>query len=190
MTEQINVKVQPQSQQIKNKAVTPQNVMIMYNYNSAYINAISMKSQKSVQLVRAFQQGYAELTDVGLTGQFLRLDNEISKDLSKAIKEKDLKYQLVSPGDHQQNLAEQAIQMWKAHFISICNVTDPGFPDNCWELLSPLSVLTLNSLCGSWINTKISAYSQVKGVFDWNTTPLMPPGCKVIIHDQHMERNA
>ena len=103
-----------------------QYVMIIYEYDSAYINAIPMKSQKSDELVRAFQQGYVELTDAGLTGQLLRLDNEISKDLITAIKEKYLRYQLASLGDHQQNLAERAIQTWKAHFISICSDTDPG----------------------------------------------------------------
>ena len=63
-------------------------VFIMYDYDSAYINDIPMKSRKSNELVRAFEQGYAELTDAGLTGQLLRLDNEISKDLITAIKER------------------------------------------------------------------------------------------------------
>ena len=65
--------------------------MIMYDYDSAYINAIPMKSRKSTELVRAFEQGYDELTEAGLTGQLLQLDNEISRDLITAIKDKDLK---------------------------------------------------------------------------------------------------
>jgi hypothetical protein len=103
-------------------------VLIVHDYDSAYINAIPMKARKSHKLVRAFELGYKELTDAGLTGQVMRLDNEISNDLIAAIKEQDLKYQLVSPGDHRQNLAERAIQTWKAHFISIRNGTDPSFP--------------------------------------------------------------
>ena len=74
--------------------------MIMYNYDSSYINAVPMRSRKSNELVKAFQQGYKELTDAGLTGQLMRLDNEISNDLITAIREKGLKYQLVSHGDH------------------------------------------------------------------------------------------
>ena len=65
--------------------------------------------------------GYAELTKAGLTGQLMRLDNKISNDPITAIKEKELKYQLVSPGDHRQNLAERAIQTWKAHLLK-CTV--------------------------------------------------------------------
>ena len=71
-------------------------MMIMYDYDSAYINAIPMPSRKSDELVRAFEQGYEELTEARLTGQLMRLDNEISKDLITAIKEQDLKYQLVN----------------------------------------------------------------------------------------------
>ena len=66
-----------------------QYVMVIYDYDSAYINAIPMKSRKSNELVRAFELGYKELTDAGLTGQVMRLDNEISKDLITAIKEQD-----------------------------------------------------------------------------------------------------
>ena len=94
----------------------------------------------------------------------MRLDNEISIDLITAIKEQDLKYELVSPGDHRQNLAERAIQTWKTHFISIRNGIDPSFPQNCWDLLLPLSVFTFNLLRGSRINLRISAYNQVKGI--------------------------
>ena len=93
--------------------------MIMYDYNLGYINAIPITSRKSDELVRAFQSGYTKLTDAKLAGHLMRLDNKISKDLIAAIKENGLKYQLVSPGDHGQNLAERAIQTWNAHFISI-----------------------------------------------------------------------
>ena len=58
-------------------------LMIMYDYDSAYINEIPMKSRKANELVRTFEQGCKELTDAGLTGQIMRLDDEISKDLIK-----------------------------------------------------------------------------------------------------------
>ena len=40
----------------------------------------------------------------------------------------------------------------------------------------------------SRINQAISAYTQVKGTFDFNKTPLTPAGCKVIVHNRRMER--
>jgi hypothetical protein len=48
-----------------------------------------------------------------------RLDNEVSKVLIKAIKDKGIDYQLASPKDHQLNPAERAIQTFKNHLISI-----------------------------------------------------------------------
>ena len=42
---------------------------------------------------------------------------------------------------------------------------------------------TLNILLGSKINPKLSAYQQIWGVSDYNTTPLVPPGCLAVIYD-------
>jgi hypothetical protein len=42
----------------------------------------------------------------------------------------------------------------------------------------------------SRINPAISAYTQVKGTFDFNKTPLAPAGCKVIVHNRRMERSS
>lgn len=42
--------------------------------------------------------------------------------------------------------------------------------------------MTLNMLQPSQINSKLSAYNQVWGNFDYNKTPLAPPGCKVVVH--------
>jgi hypothetical protein len=36
----------------------------------------------------------------------------------------------------------------------------------------------------------LSAYQQVWGNFDFNKTPLAPPGCKVVVHERAMERGA
>jgi hypothetical protein len=48
--------------------------------------------------------------------------------------------------------------------------------------------LTLNLLCSSRVNPKLSAYAYLNGNFDFNKTPLAPPGTKLVIHskpDQH-----
>ena len=42
----------------------------------------------------------------------------------------------------------------------------------------------LNILHPSRINPKISAYTQIHGVFGFNKTPLAPNGCKVVVHDR------
>ena len=40
--------------------------------------------------------------------------------------------------------------------------------------------MTLNMLRSSRINPKLSAYNQIWGNF--NTTPMAPPGCRVVVH--------
>ena len=94
-----------------------------------------------------------------------------------------MKYQLVPPGDHQTNPAERAIQTFKNHFTSILYGTDDDFPANQWDRLIQIAVITLNMLRPSRINPKLSAYNQIWGNFDYNKTPLAPPGCKVVVHE-------
>jgi hypothetical protein len=57
-----------------------------------------------------------------------------------------MNYQLVPPHDHQQNLAEKAIQTFKAHFISIMCSIDKDFPLHLWDRLLPQAEHTLNML--------------------------------------------
>ena len=65
----------------------------------------------------------------------------------------------------------------------MCN-TDKQYPLNLWDLLVPQAEMTLNMLRTSRINPKLSVYEQLYGIFDYNKTPMAPPGCKVIIHEK------
>ena len=95
--------------------------------------------------------------------------------------------QLASPGDHRTNPADRAIQTFKNHFIAIISGTNPEFPSNCWDLLVPQAIITLNLLRPSRINPAILAYAQVNGNFNFNDTPLVPAECKVVIYHRATE---
>jgi hypothetical protein len=56
------------------------------------------------------------------------LDNECSAEFKERIKSNNMQYQLVPPHDHRRNIAEKAIQVFKAHFISILCGADKSFP--------------------------------------------------------------
>jgi hypothetical protein len=73
-----------------------------------------------------------ELRKAGIVPILHQLDNETSADLIKAIEERNINYQIASPGDHRLNQAERAIQTFKNHFISILYGTDSSFPANQW----------------------------------------------------------
>ena len=68
--------------------------------------------------------------------------------------------------------------------------TDPEFPKNCWDLLVPQANISLNLLRSSRIQPKLSAYALIHGNFNYNATPMAPPGCKIVIHDRAGERKS
>ena len=93
------------------------------------------------------------------------------------------------PHAHRRNAAERAIRTFKNHFIAGLASTDPTFPLYLWSALVPQAVLTLNLLRTSRINPKLSLYAQIWGQFDFNKTPLVPPGTKLILHEKPHQRN-
>jgi hypothetical protein len=98
-------------------------------------------------------------------------------------------YQLVPHGLHRQNAAERAIRIFKNHFIAgLCSV-DPQFPLHLWDRLLPQAELTLNLMRGSRLNPKLSAWT-VNGQFDFNCTPISPPGTKVIAFEDSSDRTS
>ena len=51
-----------------------------------------------------------------------------------------------------------------------------------WDRTILQAELTLNLLQGSRINPKLSAWEQLHGRYDFNRTPIAPPGTKVLDH--------
>ena len=134
--------------------------------------------------MQGFQECYEKLKPKGIIAHVVRLDNGISKQMIAKFKRQGLDYQLASPRDHRVVDAEQAIGIFKNHFISIRSGTDPAFPQKGWSHLIRHVIITLHMLHPSRINPLISAYTQVHNIFDFNCTPLTPTGCKVIIYDR------
>merc|ERR1712025_311628 len=86
--------------------------------------------------------------------------------------------------------AERAIRDVKAHFISIRSIACPNFPTNCWDLLLPHTEDTLNLLRPSKTNPSISAYTSLRGHYDYMKHPIAPAGCKVLVHDRPTTRGS
>ena len=53
---------------------------------------------------------------------------------------------------------------------------------NLWDRFIPQAIITLKLLRSFCLNPKLFAYAQVYGAFDFDRTPLAPPGTKVMIH--------
>jgi hypothetical protein len=163
-------------------------LMILYDYDSNHIFAQPLKNRQAPTIVAAYSILHARLCAAGLKPRLQRLDNECSQSLKDYMHDHDVDYQLVPPGIHRRNAAERAIRTFKNHFIAgLCSV-DKNFPIHLWDRLLPQAEITLNLLRGSRINPKLSAWAQVHGTFDFNRTPLGPPGCRVLAHEKPAKR--
>jgi hypothetical protein len=163
-------------------------VFVLYDFDSNSILAVPIKNRSKHSLIKGYQTCLDELTRAGIKPIIHRLDNEISKDMITEIEKRQMNYQIAAPGDHRLNFAERAIQTFKNHFVSVLHGCDPQFPANQWDRLLPQAVMTLNMVRPSRLNPKLSAYNQLWGNFNFEKTPLAPPGCKIIIHERPQER--
>lgn len=164
-------------------------LFVLYDYDSNYIHVEPMKGKSGPEILAAYQRAFKVLCAAGLRPQLQRLDNEASETLKQFMTDENVDFQLVPPGVHRRNAAERAIRTFKNHFIAgLCSL-DKDFPLHLWDRLLPQALLTLNLLRGSRINPKLSAQAQVHGPFDYNRTPLAPPGIRVLVHEKPDKRS-
>lgn len=67
---------------------------------------------------------------------------------------------------------------------------DPNFPLSEWDCLIPQANITLNLLRTARTNPALSAHVHIHGQFNFNATPLVPLGTKVIAHLDPTTRRA
>ena len=58
----------------------------------------------------------------------------------------------------------------------------PEFPITEWDRLVPQAEMTLNMLQNSRINCILSAYAYLFGQYNFNVTPMAPPGTLVAVY--------
>ena len=159
-------------------------IFVLYDYDSNSIHAEPIPNRKQESIKNAYEKVLRLLQRRGLRPKLHRLDNEASQLLKDFMTDEDVDYQLTPAGLHRRNWAERAIQTFKNHFIAGLCSTHPDFPLNLWDQLLPQATLTLNLLRPSRVNPKLSAYAQIHGPFNFEKTPLAPPGIKVLAHEQ------
>jgi hypothetical protein len=120
--------------------------MVAIHLNKNYIFSKQMKNRTEEEMMGAYQRIVNKMRAAGLRLKKHILDNEASKAFKAKIKENEMEYELVPPGKHRRNQAEQVIQTFKAHFISILAGIDYQFPLSLWCYLLELMKLTLNLL--------------------------------------------
>ena len=157
-------------------------VLVVYDYDSNAILAEAIPNRQAAVITEAWLKIHNVLKKRGVAPNLYLLDNEISADLKWAMTKNEIDWQLATPYQHRANAAERAIRTFKNHFIAGLSSVHPDFPIKEWDRLIPQAVLTLNLLRNSRVNPKLSSYAYLHGPFNFNSTPLAPPGTLVAIH--------
>ena len=165
-----------------------QYILVAYNYDANAILAEPIKNRQARTITDAFEIMQRKFAKAGVAPKVWVLDNEKSGILESAFEKYKVDFQYVPAYTHRSNLAERAIQTFKAHFKAGLAITNPNFPKAQWDRLIPQAVMTLNMLRSARVNPKISAYAYIFGEFNFNATPLLPPGTKVIAHKAPEDR--
>jgi hypothetical protein len=161
-------------------------ILILYDYDRNSVLSAPMKNRGDKEMVRAFDLLIQSLIIRGLKPSLQHLDNEASLALGNYLTTQEIDPTHI----HRRNNAERVIQTFKNHFISgLCSV-DPHVPLKLWDKLLPQATITLNLLRKSRINPRMPAYAQLNGHFDFNRTPLAPPGTRIIAHEKPDQRSS
>jgi Reverse transcriptase (RNA-dependent DNA polymerase) len=147
-----------------------------------------IKNRSAATLTEAIRDIHDTLAQGGCKPKFHRLDNECPAQVKEFFKEREVTYQLAPPDDHRTNAAERAIRTAKNHLAAGWWSMDKKFPMHLWDKTIPHAELTLNLMRGSRINPKLSAWEQLHGRYDFNATPIAPPGIKVLAHAKATKR--
>ena len=100
------------------------------------------------------------------------------------MREVNKKFQLVPPHIHRRKSAEQAIRIFKEHFILGLSSNHKDFLLHLWCQLIPHAILMINLLRQSRMNPKLSGYAQLHGEFNYDATLLALSGTQVSIHEK------
>jgi hypothetical protein len=148
-------------------------LLVIYDHHdSNAILAEPLKNRTAKFIVTAYQRIHQLLVFRGLRPQLQRLNNEASASLRNFLTTKNVDFQLAPPHLHRRNAAERSIRTFKNHFVAILCGADPNFPIHLWDPLIPQVILTLNLLCGSRINPRLSAHAQLHGASISTELPL------------------
>ena len=96
--------------------------------------------------------------------------------------------QLAPPHIHRRNAAERDICTLKNHFVSGLAPLENNFTIYLWCRKVKQAGIKMNLLLTSRTNPIFLVYAHFFGTFDFNTTPMAPPGKKVIAHEKPNQR--
>jgi hypothetical protein len=118
----------------------------MYHYETNDIFVTPIPGLDSENILNAYKKNFKYLVSKGYTPKFNVMDNQATKAIKSYLTPQQCCLQLVEPGNHRANGAEQAIQTFKNRFIGALGTTDVDFPIQLWDKLAPQVQDSINLL--------------------------------------------
>ena len=159
-----------------------QYLLVIYDYDSNAILVEPLQSWQAAKINSAWKTIHKKLSRGGNEPNLYIIDNEASNELKQSMAKHTVDYQLAPPYIHCTNAAERAIRTFKNHFTAGLSSLPAGFPITEWDRLLPQAEISLNLLRNFRVNPKLSSYAYLFGNFDFNKTPLAPPGTLMAVH--------
>ncbi len=107
------------------------------------------------------------------------LDNECLAAMKACIKDNNMDYKLVPPGQHRQNQAERAIQTFNAHFVSILAGVDNKIPSIALVPPTQASRTHFEPPMPIQSSTKNIGFAHIHDTQHYMQKPFPPIGCAV-----------
>ena len=105
-----------------------------------------MKNKTKGEMIYAYQGMVNRMKLSALGLQHHHLDNKCSAKFKECIMNNGMMHELVPLDCHRHNIAEQAIQTFKNHFVFILSGVSDRFPLSLWCHLVQPAELTINLL--------------------------------------------
>ena len=163
-------------------------IFVFYHYDTNTIYGHAIKNRNTETICDAWRTCYDMYKSHGEAPNLHILDNECSDAMKAMFRAENVTYQLVPPHIHRRNAAERAIRTYKNHLIAGLFTCDDNFPSREWDRLLPQANITINLLRQSRRNPSLSAYAALHGNYNFNATPMAPPGTKVVVHEKPKNR--
>ncbi len=120
--------------------------LVVYHYETNSILALPIANFNDDSILAAYRQQFELLESKGHKIRLNVMDNQASQVIKFFCTQNNCDLMLVEPNNHRVNAAKQAIQMFKAHFISDLATTDSEFPLKLWDCSIQQVKTTLNML--------------------------------------------
>ena len=156
-------------------------IFIIYDWTTNEILATPVKNMAEKKIVSCYKQHVTYLTKRGFKPILNIIDNVASKDVQAYLEAENVNIKLVEPHNHRVNAAKQAIQTFNNHLIAGLSTCNASFPSLLWNKILPQSQDSLNMLRTSQVPPKLSEYSVLEGIHDFNRHPWTPPGTRSTI---------